>query len=143
MSHLYWFWLAVCVLCVVVEAATMALTTIWFALSAVVMIFVSLLPIPFVWQLLIFVLIATVLLIFTRPFAIKKLNAGKKPTNSDALIGRSVRLEQEITPLKKGTVTINGIKWNANTADCSPLAADTLCTITAIAGSTVIVEPQK
>ena len=37
-----WFWLAVALVCGVVEAMTLSLTTIWFSLSAFVLILIQL-----------------------------------------------------------------------------------------------------
>ena len=39
LAHLQWLWLAVMVLCIVIEAVTFSLTTVWAAVSALFMIF--------------------------------------------------------------------------------------------------------
>lgn len=72
MNNLMWFWLGVMLLCVVIEAATFALTTVWGAISAFVMIFVSRTNMPLKWQLILFLVLTIVLVLTTRPFAVKK-----------------------------------------------------------------------
>lgn len=113
LGHLPWLWLSVCVVCIFLEAATSSLTTIWFACGSFVMIFLSFINFPLKWQILIFALISFLLLIFTRPFAVKKLNVKKTATNSDRLIGRKCLVTQKITELQKGAVKIDGVEWSA------------------------------
>ena len=78
LEYLPWFWLFLVILFTAIEVATFGLATIWFALGALVMLFLSPLPIPFLWQILLFLIISSVLLIFTRPVAVKKLKVGRE-----------------------------------------------------------------
>ncbi|MBP3709205.1 MAG: NfeD family protein [Treponema sp.] len=138
LNNLPWFWLAVVIVCVVIEALSFALTTIWFGCGALVMIFLSLMPLPFKWQLLIFVTISLVLLIFTRPLAAKKL-AKRMPTNADSLIGKKARVTQKITELDKGAIKVNGVIWTAKAEDDSEITEGTECRIVRLEGNTAIV----
>jgi len=140
LSHLPWFWLAVAVLCILIEAFTFALTTVWPALAAFVMIFVSVLPIPFRWQLLIFALGSLILVIFTRPIAIKKLKAKQEPTNADAIVGKKVLVTSTITELEKGAVKINGVEWSATSEDSSTIEKGCEVIVVSIQGATVVVK---
>lgn len=140
LDNLPWFWIAVTIICILIESCTMGLTTVWFACGAFIMVFLSFTHIAFKWQLLIFVTISCILLISTRPIALKKLYAKRTATNTDALIGKKVIILQPIEQFKKGTVKINGVEWSAKTADDTPLDAGKECTITAIEGATVIVK---
>ena len=45
-----WFWFGIAVICAIIEGMTLGLTTVWFALSAVLMIFISMLQPPFYVQ---------------------------------------------------------------------------------------------
>ena len=141
LNYMPWVWLGVAVLCLVIEGLTFSLTTIWFALGAVVMIFLSLTHMSLQWQLLIFLVLSLLLLIFTRPFAIKKLHVKKTPTNSDALIGKKVIVTETITDLQKGAVKLNGVEWTASSADGSSIEKGTECTVTDIQGATAVVIP--
>ncbi|MBD5428578.1 MAG: NfeD family protein [Treponema sp.] len=139
LNNLPWFWLAVAVLCIVLEGMTMALTTVWFGCSAFVLIFVSFLPVPFKWQLLLFVVLSLVLIVFTRPIAVKKLKVKNVPTNSDALVGKTVLVTEKITALQKGAVKVNGVTWSARSADGTEIARSAECVITKIEGATAVV----
>lgn len=140
--YLPWFWVAITIVCVVIESLTFSLTTIWFAAGAFIVIFLALTPLPFVWQILIFVIISFALLIFTRPFLVKHLKINKQtPTNVDGIIGKHVRCTAKITSLDKGTVKLNGVEWSAIGADNIEIAEGTECEIVAVQGVTVTVKP--
>ena len=66
-DNLPWVWVAVTIICVVIESLTLALTTIWFGISAFVMVFLAFTPLPFVAQLFIFVPCRTPPWTSTRP----------------------------------------------------------------------------
>ena len=80
-DNLPWVWVAVTIICVVIESLTLSLTTIWFGISGFLMVFLAFTPLPFPAQLFIFVAVALVLLIFTRPIVKQKLNQKKIATN--------------------------------------------------------------
>lgn len=139
LEYLPWFWLFLMILFTAIEVATFGLTTIWFALGALVMLFLSPLPIPFLWQILLFLIISSVLLIFTRPIAVKKLKVGREKTNTDSLIGEKALVIKEITEFEKGLVKIRGMEWSAQSIDGKPIAKDETCIVERIEGVTVVV----
>ncbi len=134
-----WFWLGVMLLCFVVEAFTMTLTTIWFAIGALAMVFLSMLPLPLPVQFLLFALFSVLLFICTRPIALKFLRLKKTPTNSDSLIGKRCRLLKAVTADEKGAVKLNGVEWSVESEDAGPIEAGKDCVITEIKGNTLIV----
>jgi membrane protein implicated in regulation of membrane protease activity len=140
-THLPWFWFALTVLFVLIEVFTMGLTTIWFAIGSLVTIFVSFAPISFRWQFLIFVLLSFLLLLLTRPAAVKALKKNKTKTNAESLIGKKALVVQRIAAFSKGEVKINGQIWTARTEDDSVMEIDAECTVLRIEGVTMIVAP--
>ncbi|MEL3905743.1 MAG: NfeD family protein [Treponema sp.] len=140
LSYMPWFWLAAAVLFAVIEAATLGLTTIWCAVSAVVMIFVSLTPLPLKWQFVVFALLSLLLIFFTRPFAVKRLHIKKETTNADSLIGKKVQIIKPITEFEKGQAKVNGAVWTAAAADQGDIPAGSECTVEKIEGVTLIVK---
>jgi membrane protein implicated in regulation of membrane protease activity len=139
MNNLPWFWLGMVVVFTVIEVFTAGLTTIWFAIGSIPMIFLSFLPIPFLYQVLIMLVISIVLLIFTRPFFVKKLNANKEKTNVDALIGKTALVTKKITKFEKGEVKIDGKIWTAKSVSEEDLEEGTECLLQSIEGVTAIV----
>ena len=139
-DNLPWFWVAVTIICVVIESLTLALTTIWFGISAFVMVFLAFTPLPFAAQLFIFVAIAMVLLIFTRPFVKQKLNQKKIATNYARIIGQIAVVTKKITATDKGSVKINGMEWTAAVREDIVLEEGSKCIVEEIAGVTAYVK---
>ena len=135
-----WFWFAIAVICAVIEGMTLGLTTVWFSLSAILMIFISMLQPPFYVQCVLFALVALLLLFFTRPIALKFLHAKREKTNADSLIGKKALVLQTITEFEKGQVKINGIVWTAASIDGAVIPAGDECIIEKIEGVTLIVK---
>ena len=134
-----WFWFGIAVVCAVIEGLTLGLTTIWFALSAVLMIFISLLQPPFYAQCVLFALIALLLLFFTRPLVLKFLHTKREKTNADSLIGKKALVLQTITEWEKGQVKINGAVWTATSINSTDIPEGSECIIEKIAGVTLFV----
>ena len=139
MNNLPWFWLGMVIVFTVIEIFTAGLTTIWFAIGSIPMIFLSFLPIPFLYQVLIMLVISIVLLIFTRPFFVKKLNANKEKTNVDALIGKTALVTKKITKFEKGEVKIDGKIWTAKSVSDEDIEEGTEYLLQSIEGVTAIV----
>ena len=139
-DNLPWFWVAVTIICVVIESLTLALTTIWFGISAFVMVFLAFTPLPFPAQLFIFVALALVLLIFTRPLVKQKLNQKKIATNYERVIGQIAVVTKKITTLEKGSIKLNGMEWTAAVREDITLEEGSKCIVEEIAGVTAYVK---
>ncbi|MCR5765980.1 MAG: NfeD family protein [Treponema sp.] len=139
-NNLPWVWVGVTIICIVIESLTLALTTIWFGISAFVMVFLAFTPMPFPAQLFIFVALALILLIFTRPVVKKKLNQKKIATNYDSIIGQIAVVTKKITAIEKGSVKINGMEWTAAVKEDIVLEEGSKCIIEEIAGVTAYVK---
>ena len=139
-DNLPWVWVAVTIICVVIESLTLSLTTIWFGISAFVMVFLAFTPLPFTAQLFIFVVLALVLLIFTRPVVKQKLNQKKIATNYERIIGQIALVTKKITALDKGSVKINGMEWTAAVKEDITLEEGSKCIVEEIAGVTAYVK---
>jgi membrane protein implicated in regulation of membrane protease activity len=134
-----WIWVALVIVFAVIEGLTFGLTTIWFALAALIMVFLSFLPIPIVYQVLIFLALSAVFLFFTRPIAIKKFKTGKIKTNVDSLVGKHAVVTKKITEFDRGEVKLNGQIWSARSEDGSTLEEETRCEVIRIEGVQAIV----
>ena len=139
-NNLPWVWVAVTIICVVIESLTLSLTTIWFGISSFVLVFLAFTPIPFGAQLFIFVAMSLVLLIFTRPVVKKKINQKQIATNYERIIGQIAIVTKKITALDKGSVKINGMEWTAAVKEDITLEKGSKCIIEEIAGVTAYVK---
>jgi membrane protein implicated in regulation of membrane protease activity len=87
-----------------------------------------------------FLLIAVVLLVFTRPIAIKKLKVGKVKTNVNDLVGREAIVTKTIAKYEKGEIKIQGQIWTAIAEGNNEVEAGTECTVIRIEGVKAIVQ---
>lgn len=139
-----WVWLAVLIICCVIEAFTMALTTIWAAIAALPMIFIARTHMPLQWQLLIFALITVILIIFTRPFAVKKLKIGKNTTNVNSLIGEEILITKAVSKFQKGEgKTKNGVIWNITSQSEEEITKGSTAKVVEVNGNTLIVDKEN
>ena len=114
-----YIWLGVVVLALVVEALTFALVSMWFIPGALVAMILSFFPPIALWvQILVFLLISLVFLIFVKPLADKFLIGKRTPTNADAVIGEEAVVTLAIDNIEgKGQVKVKGQIWTARSAD--------------------------
>ena len=96
-------WLGILAILLVIEAITVGLTTVWFAGGALVACIVSWLGGGIVVQLLLFFGVSVVLLIFTRPLAVRYMNKGVEKTNAESLLGKRAvaRASSVLTALRR------------------------------------------
>ena len=135
-------WLGILAILLVIEAITVGLTTVWFAGGALVACIVSWLGGGIVVQLLLFFGVSVVLLIFTRPLAVRYMNKGVEKTNAESLLGKRAVVIQPINNLAQtGQVRINDIEWTARSADESvEIPAGAVVEIKEIRGVKLIVK---
>lgn len=142
MQALYWM-IAITIL-VVIEIATLGLTTIWFAAGALVAFFLSLLGVNIYIQFFVFILISALLLYFIRPFAEKYINANKVATNVESIIGEEARVTKTIDNFnQQGQAIINGQEWTARSENDEIIKEGTKVKIIKISGVKLIVRELK
>ncbi len=136
-----WGWLIVMAACVIIEASTMGLTTIWFAVGALIAWFVYLIGLNLQVQIVVFMLVSIVCLFLTRPLVVEKLKIGKLRTNADSLIGESVKVTETINNINnEGAVKARGQIWSASSTDDEIIEKDELVIIKEIKGVKLVVK---
>lgn len=110
-------WLILLVILVAIEIATMGLTTIWFAGGALFATIAASFNAPLEVQIILFVTISVLLLLFTRPIAIKYFNKSRVKTNVESLVGKNAVIISEIDNGQGvGQVTVEGKEWSARSS---------------------------
>lgn len=138
------FWLIVFVILLVVEIATMALTTVWFAGGALAAFLAAYIGFGVVVQVLVFLIVSILLLVLTRPLAVKFFNQERQKTNAESLIGQKAVVKEEVNTLQAtGRVEVNGMEWSAKTDESEVIEADTIVVIRGIQGVKLIVEKEE
>lgn len=144
MDNMLFIWLIALIVLIVIELATMGLTTIWFALGALVAAITAALHAPVVLQVVLFLVISIVSFIFTRPLAVKYFNRDRVRTNVESLIGRQGVVISEINNVEGiGQIQVGGQEWSARTRmDDMTVPVGTVVVVYAVNGVKLIVEPK-
>ena len=138
------FWLIVFVALLVIEIATMGLTTIWFAGGALVSFLAAYIGFGVGVQVAVFLIVSILLLVLTRPIAVKFFNQERQKTNADSLIGQKAVVKEAIDIIQAtGRVEVNGMEWSAKTEEPGVIEADTIVVIKGIQGVKLIVEKEE
>lgn len=132
-------WTILIIVFTVAEAMTLGLTSIWFAVGALAALIASALGFNLFVQFLAFLLVAFVLLYYTRPLAKKIFKVGHNKTNIDALIGKKGYVVQPITPQNNGQVKLGGQIWSARSTEHETYEVGEEVQVIAIEGVKLIV----
>lgn len=141
MEYIGWAWLLTMVACVIIEAFTLGLTTIWFAAGALAAWLIHFTGIGIEVQVVVFLAVSLLTLFLTRPVAVKHLKVGKIKTNAESLIGEHVKVESEINNMNnEGTVKVRGQVWSARSQDGDTIQKDEIVVVKDIVGVKLIVK---
>lgn len=77
----------------------------------------ALINLPFIVQILIFLISAGVFLYYTRPIAKEYLKIGATKTNVNSIIGKTGIVTKKILPYNTGQVKVSGQIWTAKSID--------------------------
>lgn len=136
------YWLIILAVLLIIEIATLGLTTIWFAGGALAAFIVSLACNSFALEFSVGLIVSFILLIYTRPLAIKHFNIGRIKTNYESIIGRDGKVTQVIDNINEsGQVALGGQTWTARSSlDDEIIPEQTIVTVKSIQGVKLIVE---
>ncbi len=111
-------WLVVMIVLVIVEVVTLGLVCIWFAIGALFAAVVAVFGGPWWLQLIAFVAVSAVTLIFTKPIAKKYFTDKIQKTNSEDLVGKKVMITEEVNnTLATGVAVASGLEWTARSKE--------------------------
>lgn len=145
MPSMTMMWLILLIICLVIEALTMGLATVWFAGGALVALLVSAIHAPIWLQVVLFFAVSLLLLFYTRPIAKKYFNRNVTKTNVDSVIGKNAIVVEEIDNLQgKGRVTLAGQEWTARSVDENgKISVGAIVEVEAVNGVKLMVREEK
>ncbi len=112
------FWIIAMVVFLVIEAVTVGIVSVWFAIGALLAMVTAMLGANLWVQITVFLVVSAIALYFTRPLVKKFVNNKVEPTNADMLIGKECRVVETIDNLSgTGAVYVDGKTWTARTVD--------------------------
>lgn len=132
-------WIVVLIVTALVEVFSMQLVSIWFTVASLVALVASLF-LPPIAQFAIFVIVAVVLLVFTRPILKRLVTKQRQPTNYDLDVGKVAVVTETIDGSSQtGRVSLNGIYWSAKSVDGSTIGIDSQVVVVSVQGSKLLV----
>lgn len=108
-----WFriWIIIAILGFAVEAFTTQLVSIWFAISALINLFLSTMDVGVKWQLIQFIITGIILMLIFRPLA-KRMQPKSHPMNAaDGMIGKTGIV------LSDQRVKVDGQSWKYSSVE--------------------------
>ena len=143
MSTIYW--IIIFIVLLIIEIATLGLTTVWFAAGALAAFLAGILGAGLAVQIVLFLVVSIVLLVLTRPVALKYFNNKRQSTNVESMIGRQgVVLETIDTIKSQGLVEVDGETWSARTDEPEGvIPKDTVVSVEVVQGVKLIVKKKE
>ncbi len=137
-------WLGATVVLFIAEAITVNLVTVWFALGALAAFIAAIAGAGWAVQIVLFLAVTIVTLIFTRPIAKKHINGKHEATNADMVIGKTAVVTEDIDNIAaKGAVSCMGKVWTARSENGEKINQGEEVTVKKIQGVKLIVSPES
>ena len=135
-----YIWLAGVVVFAIMEAATVSINFIWFALGSLSAMIAAMCGAQLWLQLVVFVAVTGLALYFTKPLVKKYIQGRHQPTNADRIIGcEGVVLETVNNTENVGQIRVNGQIWSAKSQDNSVIAQGEMVKVVSITGVKAVV----
>lgn len=127
LANMWQVWGIIAVLCLILELSSGDFFIICFSIGAVFAIISAILGLSIYWQIFIFAVFSLLSVLFVRPVALRYLhkNEPNKPSNADALLGRTGRVTEPIHVGGNGYVQIDGDLWKAVSNSDNEIAVGT------------------
>lgn len=133
-------WLALMVVFLAAEAATVTMVSLWFAAGALVAMAASLLCAPIWLQVVLFLVVSALLLACLRPMVRKHFTPKLAKTNVDAVVGSRGYVTADIDNISAtGTVKLGVMEWTARSTAGTVIPTGTLVEVDKIEGVKVFV----
>ena len=135
-------WLALIVMFVLAEAATVSLVSLWFAAGALAAMIVCLLQVSVGLQIAVFLVVSGGLLALLRPLVRRYVTPKLTSTNVDAVIGSTGIVTAAIDNVAAtGQVKLGAMVWTARSTSGEPLPEGARVRVDRVEGVKAFVSP--
>ncbi len=140
-EYMPYIWFLVVVTMALLEVGTSQLVSIWFVISGIVAFFMSITGCQVSVQAIAFLIVAIVLLLFTRPFVHRWISFEPEDTNLGRYIGKEAVVISEVNnSIGAGQVNVEGKIWSAISLNGENLCINDRVTVRGIKGVKLLVE---
>lgn len=138
-----WLWGGLLLAFLVLEAVSVQLVSIWFAVGSFGALIACLAEADVIVQAVVFVALSLGSLIITRPLVRRFIKRKAQATNADRNIGATAVVLENIDNVQgTGQVQVNGMVWTARSASGETIPKEALVTVEKIEGVKLIVKKQ-
>ena len=139
-----YIWLALMVVFLIAEAATVVMVSLWFAAGALAALVASLLGAAIWLQVVLFLAVSAALLAALRPVVRKHFTPKLTRTNVDSVIGSLGYVTADIDNVSAtGKVKLGAMEWTARSTGGAKIPAGTLVKVDRIEGVKAFVTAVK
>ena len=127
LANMWQIWAVIAIVCLILELSSGDFFIICFSIGAVFAIIGAVCGLSVYWQIFIFAIFSLLSVLFVRPVALRWLhkNEPNKPSNADALIGRTGKVTETMPAGDNGYVQIDGDLWKAVSNSDTEIAVGT------------------
>ena len=135
------FWGAAIIAFSLVEAATVSLVSIWFAVGSAAALIAALLGANLWIQTGVFLIISAVCFIFVRKAAAKSFSGRKNDTDLDRIVGTEVFITEEVNNKENsGKTRINDVEWRVKSGGGEIIPEGKTAVVEKIEGVSLVVK---
>jgi len=112
-TYMIYLWIGIFIVSLLIEFLTADVVSIWFTAASIPAFILAMTNSHMFVQIAVFVLSATLLMIFTRPFVMKYFKTNEIKTNVDAFIGSTGVCLEQIKIGEIGKAKVRNQRWSA------------------------------
>jgi len=142
MDLLRWVWIGMALFFLLAEVFTAGFVLACFGIGALAAAVPAFLGFGLVWQLLVFIVVSTVAVLFSRRFADRVTGDQPQGLGVDRVLGKHALVIEDIDPHSpSGRIRVDVEEWRAESEDGSAIAKGTLVEVLAVDGTRLRVRP--
>lgn len=134
-------WIIAVVFFALVEAFTIGMVSIWFAVGALIAFVLALFDVSVILQIATFILVSVISFLLLRKVALKSVTGSRTQTDIGRIIGKEVIITKTVDNLKNtGSAKINDVEWRVQSATGEIIDEGKIATVEKIEGVKLIVK---
>lgn len=140
----FWVWAAAALVFLIAEIFTAGFFLVCFGIGAAAAAILAGLNVAFIWQVVAFLGVSVLALVFLRPFASRVGSRTHNPGGIDRVVGKAAVVLEEINPvLATGRVRIEREEWRADTIEGETIPKDEIVTVVGVSGTRALVKRKR
>ena len=142
MEMVRWVWIGMALFFLLAEVFTAGFVLACFGIGALAAAIPAFLGLGLVWQLLVFIIVSTVAVLFSRRFADRVTGDQPQGLGIDRVLGKRALVIEDIDPHSpSGRVRVDVEEWRADSESGSAISKGTIVEVLAVDGTRLRVRP--